>query len=1400
MLFHHLMAGDGLDVYVSVQVLEFDSRDRLDRFVAALQQVVDRHDIYRTAVLWDGLPEPVQVVCRQVTLPVTEHALPTDDVDALVATAGLAIDLGRAPLLDLHTAAAAGGRWYGLVRMHHLVQDHQGMDVLLHELRAVLSGQPEQLAPALPFRNFVAQARGGVSRDEHERFFADLLGDVTEPTAPFGLMDVRGHETEVTSSLVGVDTETVIQLRVLAQRLGVSAATVLHVAWARVLAVLSGRDDVVFGTVLFGRFNSGEGADRVLGPFINTLPVRVRTDVTGVLESVDLMRDQLAALLAHEHAPLAVAQQASGLADGTPLFTSLLNYRHLGGDTSGAPQQPPLEGVRRVLGQERTNYPLVVSVNDVGPERLSITVQTVTSIDAEAVGRLLYTALRNVVSHALDGGRDVALRDIEVLGADERVALLARGSAGAGTVPDTSVVELFERQAREHPDVAAVVFDGVELTYAELDAWAGEWARGLRDLGVGPDSVVGLCLPRGVDLVTAMVAVWKAGGAYVPIDPQLPADRVAVMLADAGVRLVVADRTVTADVAVVDPADLSTGQHPLPSVAPDPAGLAYVIYTSGSTGIPKGVGVPHRALANLVSQFGPLLGVDPGTGVLQFASFSFDASVLDIAVALGCGGSLWIATEEQRAQPQRLAELSGVSVASVVPSLLGVLEPSTLAQVRAMVVGAETVSEAVARTWGQGRRLVHAYGPTEATVIAATGIVDPDRAGTVPFDGPIANTGLYVLDGRLNPVPPGVPGEIYIAGAGLARGYVGRAGLTGERFVACPFAPGERMYRTGDLAKWTADGRLVFAGRADEQVKVRGFRIEPGEVATALLAHPQVAQAEVVAREDVPGDRRLVAYVVAEGEPDLREFLTDRLPEYMVPAAFVALPALPLTRNGKVDRRALPAPEYATGSGRGPVTVREEILCGAFAQVLGRESVGVDDDFFALGGHSLLAVRLLSRIRTVLNVEVPLRVLFEAPTVARLATRLASADGARRPLRAGPRPARIPLSSAQRRLWFLHRLDGPSPTYNIPVVVRPAQTLEADALAAALHDVITRHESLRTVFRAVDGEPYQHILDPQQAHVPLDVRTLDAHGLRTAIAEASRYTFDLDSELPIRAWLFEADGEQALVLVVHHIAGDGWSMEPLSRDLATAYEARSRGGAPQWQPLPVQYADYTLWQRDLLGDESDPTSLQSTQVAYWRDALAGVPDGLDLPYDRSRPAAAGHRGFGVPVDLSADLHRRLSALARAEGTTLFMVLQTGLAVLLSRLGAGTDIPLGAAVAGRGDEAVYDLVGFFVNTLVIRADLTGDPTLTDALGRIRTVGLNAFENSDVPFERLVEELAPSARSTGTRCSRSSSRCRARPARRPARSRRTVPRRSSSTWTSWSRRRSTPTTRPPGCAAP
>ncbi len=647
-----------------------------------------------------------------------------------------------------------------------------------------------------------------------------------------------------------------------------------------------------------------------------------------------------------------------------------------------------------------------------------------------------------------------------------------------------------------------------------------------------------------------------------------------------------------------------------------------------------------------------------------------------------------------------------------------------------------------------GAELFNFYGPSEATVWTAFLFCSGMRAEGA-IGRPIWNTQVYVLDDWLEPVPAGVSGELYIGGAGLARGYLRRPGLTAERFVANPYgASGSRMYRTGDLARWRSDGVLEFLGRSDNQVKLRGFRIEPGEIEAALLQEESVSQAAVIAREDRGGEKMLVGYVVAaEGQgidpSSLRRSLSRRLPDYMVPAAIVLLSGLPLTPNGKLDRRALPAPDFTSTSSRPPRTPQEEILSSLFAEVLGLDRVGIDDSFFDLGGHSLLATRLVSRIRSALGVEVTIRSLFEAPTVAELGERVRTSG---RPARLGlgrmERPAVLPLSFAQRRLWLLGQIDGASAAYNIPMGLRLKGRLNREALAAALGDVVGRHESLRTLFGEADGSPFQIILDAAATTPILEVEDVSEEGLADRLAAAASHVFDLARELPLRAWLFRLDEEHhVLLLLVHHIASDGWSYVPLSRDLSDAYRARCRGRAPDWRALPVQYADYTLWQHVVLGEERDPESAIAKQLSYWRETLRGLPEQIDLPSDRERPEVASHRGERLSIEIDADTHAKLLELAREERSSLFMVLQAGLAALLTRLGCGDDIPIGSPIAGRTDDALDDLVGFFVNTLVLRTDTSGNPTFRSLVGRVREGDLQAYAHQDVPFERLVEILNP-----------------------------------------------------------
>jgi amino acid adenylation domain-containing protein len=952
------------------------------------------------------------------------------------------------------------------------------------------------------------------------------------------------------------------------------------------------------------------------------------------------------------------------------------------------------------------------------------------------------------------------------------------------SVPATTLPQLFQEQVGRMPDATAVVCGTEAMSYTELNARANRLARFLVSLGAGPERLVAVALPRSLDLVVAAFAVLKSGAAYLPVDPAYPAERTAFMLGDARPVAVLTTALVgqslpggTPQVALDDPAVLAVITRLADADVADaerltrlrPSNPAYVIYTSGSTGRPKGVVIEHRSVVGLLCWACAEFAANELSKVLASTSLSFDVSVFEIFGPLVSGGSIEI-VRDLLALADGGGESWHGSLISAVPSALSeVLSVhGTKARARTVVLAGEALTAhavAAIRAALPGAAVRNIYGPTETTVYAtawragAAGeqSADGNGDGAPPIGRPVWNTSVHVLDDGLSPVPVGVAGELYLAGTQLARGYLNRPALTAERFVACPFgSEGRRMYRTGDLARWNAAGELEYLGRVDDQVKVRGFRIELGEIEAVLAGQPGVAQAALAVRQDRPGGGRLVAYVVpAAGHqlaaPALRAAAALALPDYMVPAAVVVLDRLPLNANGKLDRAALPAPEFSTGPGGlvpfspPPASSREKAMCELFAQVLGLDEVRPHDNFFDLGGHSLLATRLISRARSALGVELPIRAVFENPTAAMLAGSADLADGGRPALAPKARSDRLPLSFAQQRLWFQTQLQGPNPAHNIALAWRLRGRLDAGALAAAVGDITRRHESLRTVFPVVDGQPFQHVIDAGVAAPEVTIAAARASDLPGLLTRAARHAFDLASDLPVRAWLYRLTAQQhVLVLVTHHIASDGWSMDVVMQDLARAYLARCAGRAPDWPDwpdLPVQYADYALWQRELLGGDDDPGSELSRQASYWTSALAGLPEQLDLPYDRPRPAEPTYRGAEVSLRLDADLHRRLLGLARDHHVTLFMVVQAALAALLTRSGAGADIPIGAAVAGRIDEATANLVGFFVNTLVLRVDVDGDPSLAELLDRVRDADLAAFAHQDLPFERVVGLVNP-----------------------------------------------------------
>ncbi|MGW6461094.1 amino acid adenylation domain-containing protein, partial [Streptomyces sp. NPDC055078] len=1156
-------------------------------------------------------------------------------------------------------------------------------------------------------------------------------------------------------------------LRALCAERGVSLFMLFHAATAALLHRLGAGDDIPLGAPIAGRTDAA--VDDVVGFFVNTLVLRA--DLSGDPAFGELLsRVREAALAAFEHQDVPFDRVVEAVnpvrvADRNPLFQVMVGYHHR---PDGDPDLlgMPTEWFDMDTGMAKFDLDFTFVDHGAGHDLALLLEYAADLADPETARRLTVRLLSLLEQIAADPDRRVG--DLRVLTGDEPSP---GWNETAGPVESRSVPELFADAVRVYGDRIALVTGDTRLTFHELSRRVGAIAALLRERGAGPGSVVALALPRA-QTVPAILGVLAAGAAYLPLDPEYPADRLEFMLADSAPLCVL---TVAAtegklpangpERVLLDGLDPLAGPGPVTPAVVDPASAAYIIYTSGTTGRPKGVVGTHRGLSNLfashrVDLIGPAERADGGAlRAVHAASFSFDGSWEPLLWLLA-GHELHMTDEATMTDPAALLAYLGderIDFLDVTPTYLRELtHHGFLADggylPRVLAVGGEATP---APLWERlcalpDVRTHDLYGPTECAV-DAYGWHGGGGSPAGPWAAPLANVRAHVLDAWLRPVPVGVAGELYLAGEGLARGYLNRPGLTAERFTADPFGgPGSRMYRTGDLARRRPDGTLVFLGRADGQLKLRGFRIEPGEIESCLTAHAEVASAAVTVREDSPGIRRLVAYTVPApgGSPDpgaLRAHAIAALPGHMVPAAFVTVPALPRTVSGKLDHAALPAPDLsALVSARGPRTPREEVLCAQFATVLGVPRVGVDDDFFALGGHSLLAMRLVGRVRSALAAEVTLREVFDAPTPARLAERLAGAAAreARPALTARPRPERLPLSSAQRRLWVLYQVEGPSATYNIPAAWRLSGALDIDALRAAVQDLVLRHETLRTVFPEEGGQAYQRVLDPDEARIGVTVTAVGKDEVAGRLASAAAYGFALDREPPLRVEVFRtAPREHVLLVLLHHIAGDEWSDLPLHRDLALAYAARSAGREPGWDPLPVQYADYTLWQREVLGDESDPASPAARQLAYWRETLAALPEELALPLDRPRPLEATYRGGIAAVPLDAELARELKALARSCDVSMFMVVQAAVATLLARLGAGDDIPIGSPISGRGDEALEDLVGFFLNTLVLRTDVSGDPAFRELLGRVRESDLAAFDHQDVPFERLVEVLNP-----------------------------------------------------------
>ncbi|MFZ5918494.1 MAG: amino acid adenylation domain-containing protein, partial [Chloroflexota bacterium] len=1364
--------------------------------VAALSQsfdeIVRRHQVLRASfVSHDG--QPLQVIAPEMTVPLTVidlQGLPEADrerevLDLATKEARRPFDLSQGPLLRAWLLRLAEKEHVALVTMHHIVFDGWSTGVLVRELstlyQAFCAGWPSPL-PELPiqYADYAAWQREwlqGEVLDRQLAYWRQTLAD-----CPPLLELPTDHPRPPTQTFHGghfsfeLPADLSRRLEALSREQDATLFMTLLAAFQILLYRYTGQQDICVGTPVANR--SREEVEGLIGFFVNTLVIR--TDLGGeptFRQLLGRVRQVALEAYAHQDLPfemLVEAVQPERVMSHSPLFQVMFDL-----------QSTPLASLRLgdlalgLLPVETgvAKFDLMLAVEE-GADRLRGEMEYNTDLfDPATIRRLaghFEVLLAGIVAQP-----DESIARLPLLTEAERQQVLVEWNDTARPYPqDSCFHHLFEAQAARTPEAAAVVYEGRQMSYGELDRRANQLARYLQRLGVGPERLVGLCLDRSVEAVVGILGILKAGGAYLPLDPSYPEERLAFMLDDARSPVVLTHTGLTANLPVqgrdvvyldADWERIARESTFAPESHAGPGSLAYVIYTSGSTGKPKGVMIQHRSMVHLAAALQHIVYQHHPGGPLRLslnAPLSFDASVQQLVMLL-YGHTLYILPHEVRRDAAALqAYLADhrIDVLDCVPSQLKLLLSAGFMSgsdwtPAAVLPGGEAIDETTWQVLAESvdTEFYNMYGPTECTVDSTIGWVR--MAGPRPTIGrPVTNARLYILDHHLQPVPIGVAGEIYIGGQGVGRGYLYRPELTARQFIPDPFGiePGARLYKTGDLGRFFADGHIEFLGRIDHQVKVRGFRIELGEIEVVLKQHPMVRESVAVVRKDVAGDGRLVAYVVLEERSalvpnELRAFLKQRLPEYYVPSVFVQLEALPLTPNGKVDRKALPAPELSRADLESaylaPRTPLEEMLAAVWAQLLNIEQVGVHDNFFELGGHSLLATQVVSRVRAAFQVELPLRKFFELPTVATLAEQIDGAMRAAAGVQSPPivpvlRDVKMPLSFAQQRLWFLDHLEPGSPLYNIAAAVRVVGSLDAGALAHSLNEIVRRHEVLRTTFRTQDGRPAQ-VVAPEMhlslpltdlGHLPAEER--EAEALRLAQEEAQR-PFDLARGPLLRARLLRLEQQDHIVLLtMHHIVSDGWSMGVLIRELSELYPAFLAGQPSPLPPLPLQYVDFAHWQRGWLQGEA-----LEAQLDYWRQQLAGSLPLLELPTDRPRPAVQSVNGALQSFKLSRSLSAELRALSRQEGVTLFMLLLAAFQTLLYRYSGQEDISVGTPIANRNRAEVEGLIGFFVNTLVIRGDLSGGPSFRELLRRLREAALGAYAHQDVPFEMVVDALQP-----------------------------------------------------------
>ncbi|MBD2677470.1 MULTISPECIES: non-ribosomal peptide synthetase [Nostoc] len=1376
-LFHSLYAPHSA-VYCEIFSCQMQGKLNIPAFKQAWEQLLERHPILRTSFIWEGLKEPAQIVHKQVKLLWNQEDWQSIESITqqkrmetfLAAEQQRGFNIYQAPLMRLTLIQLAENNYQFVWSHHHLLLDGWSSSLLMDEVftfyRAFSQNQNLDLKKPRAYRDYIAWLQ---QQDicESEAFWRRYLQQFNA-TTPLSVDETSSNlsdkQKEYQQQYIKLSTAETLTLQSFARQQQLTLNTLIQGTWAILLSRYSKENDVVFGSVVSGRGGLA-GTESMVGVLINTLPVRVRVNSEESLVSwLKQLQIQQNETRKYEQCPLIKVQKCSDIPSGQPLFESIVNFHNYPTDFCKLYQVSNLK-ISNVRSFIHPHYPLTLSVK----------------VDSELLLEIFYESHRfesNTIARMLGHFRTLLLgmtakeqqrvKDLPLLTAQEHYQLLLDWNNTQVDYPQKCIYELFEAQVEKTPDAVAAVFENEELTYGELNARANQLAHYLQKLGVKSEVLVGICVERSLNMLIGLLAILKAGGAYIPLDPSYPKERLAFILEDAQAPVLLTQTSLLevipqnkSQVVCLDAHWQKIAQQSQENLFSELTtdNLAYVIYTSGSTGKPKGVQIPHSALSNFLYSMQQRPGLTQNDTLLAVTTYSFDIAALELFLPIIVGGSLVIASREIASDGMQLSAKLADSKATVIQAtpatwqLLLTAGWSGNHQLKILCGGEALPGYLANKLLHRCASLWNMYGPTETTIWSAASEVKTDSR-IISISNAIANTQFYILDRYNQLVPVGVAGELHIGGDGLARGYFNRPDLTAEKFIPNPFSEkAGRLYKTGDLARYLPNGEIEYIGRIDNQVKVRGFRIELGEIEALLTQHSAVREAVVVVRKDSLDSQRIVAYLVPQNQQtltisELRSFLESKLPSYMMPTNFVILEALPLTPNGKVDRKALPAldtvlPEFEEKF-VAPQTAMEKQLAAIWMEVLALEKLGINDNFFEFGGHSLLATQVISRINKNLDVELPIRRIFELPTIAKLAKSIEEKQLGIKPLPPIERVSRdkeIPLSFAQKRLWFLEQLERGSSTYNMPAAVYLNGYLDIHALEQTFKELLRRQEVLRTSFKKVNGNPIQIIASSVFIAVPIiDLSEISAEKqfvtVQQSILEEAQRPFDLNKSPLLRVNLLRLGEESyVLVLVMHHIISDGWSIGVLIRELSALYAAFRKKQPSPVAELPIQYADFAYWQNQWLQGE-----VMEKHLSYWKQQLANLPV-LELPTEYPRPEIQTFRGSRQHIEFSKELCEEIKVLSRREEVTLFMTLLAAFKTLMHYYAKQDDIVVGTDVANRNFPETENIIGFFVNQLVLRTNLGGNPTFQELLKRVREVTLAAYEHQDMPFDQLVLALKP-----------------------------------------------------------